>query len=149
MTIRHPHPNLLPEGNDRAFDLQVRSQVDRARQLRAEAVAETIVAAYDGLAHALRTWATWLARHRREARARHALAQCSDRTLADIGIRRDQIPLIAKGVLARHAERERDEARANRREQRRVRRELMLYSDEELSDLGIRRRDIPDISRAA
>jgi uncharacterized protein YjiS (DUF1127 family) len=139
----------LPEGSDRTFDLEVRSQVDRARQLRAEAVAETIVAAYDGLAHALRTCVAWLARRRREAQARHALEQCSDRTLADIGIRRDQIALIAKGLLAQHAERERGEARPNRREQRRVRRELMLYSDEELTDLGIRRGDIPDISRAA
>lgn len=101
MTIQHPSPHLLPEVGDRAFDDEVRGRVDRARQLRAEAAAETIVAAWDILAHALRASAAWLTRRRREAQARHALEQCSDRTLADIGIRPQDIPLVASAAGAR------------------------------------------------
>lgn len=41
------------------------------------------------------------------------------------------------------------QSRAERRTQVRVRRELMVYSDHELDELGIKRRDIPDIARAA
>jgi uncharacterized protein YjiS (DUF1127 family) len=40
-------------------------------------------------------------------------------------------------------------AQQRRREQQRVHHELMDYSDQELNDLGISRRDIPEIARAA
>lgn len=40
-------------------------------------------------------------------------------------------------------------AQQRRRKQQRVHHELMHYSDQELNDLGISRRDIPEIARAA
>ena len=102
-----------------------------------------------------------LAQQYRRAESRHALAACSDRTLADIGIAPEHIHLAARGVdvrdpiavgqagvwprliasIGRMPER--------RREQLRVYRELMAYSDRELEEIGLRRRDIPVVSRTA
>jgi uncharacterized protein YjiS (DUF1127 family) len=88
------------------------------------------------------------------------LNACSDRVLADIGIAREDIPLVARraeplpqeaglgrpswaaGLLARIAT-----LRQSWSEQRRIRRELMSYSEQDLEDLGIKRRDIPAIAR--
>jgi len=102
-----------------------------------------------------------LARWHQEMQTRHALMACSDRVLADIGIEREHIPLIAKGidpaqyqfpepVLRRWwaAVRARvDDARAARRERRRLYRELATYSDRELEEIGLRRADIPEVVR--
>lgn len=162
MTIQHPaHPNLVPEVADAALDLQVRSHVAHAKKLQAEAIAETIVAAYDGLARAVRAAAGWLAQRRREAATRRALGACSDRTLADIGIPREQIALVARGIdhldpdavsrsgwwpwLAASIRR----MHAARAEQLRVYRELMAYSDRDLEEIGLRRADIPTVARTA
>lgn len=90
-----------------------------------------------------------------------ALMRCSDRILADMGIERDDIPLIARGIdpsqvadrrtlLGRwwQAVLERLTAASEaHRERARVREELMAYSDHELDDLGVRRTDIPVIAR--
>ena len=88
------------------------------------------------------------------------LNACSDRVLADIGIAREDIPLVARaaepfphevgpgrpgwaaGLLARIAT-----LRDGWSERRRIRRELMSYSESDLDDLGIRRSDIPAIAR--
>jgi uncharacterized protein YjiS (DUF1127 family) len=81
--------------------------------------------------------------------------------LADIGIAREDIPLIARGIdphdydLAAVGWRGRwawmrgrlDAMRKAGRQQRQVYRELMAYRDHELDDLGIRRVDIPTIAR--
>jgi uncharacterized protein YjiS (DUF1127 family) len=81
--------------------------------------------------------------------------------LADIGIEREHIPLIARGIdPARHESRTEalwrwwamararlDAARAARRERVQVYRELMSYRDHELDDLGVRRPDITRIAR--
>jgi uncharacterized protein YjiS (DUF1127 family) len=102
-----------------------------------------------------------LARWRERHRTRDALMRCSDRVLADIGIEREHIPLIAKGIdPSRHetaaevmwrwwsaAGARVQSARAARRERRRVYRELMSYRDHELDDLGVRRSDIAGIAR--
>jgi uncharacterized protein YjiS (DUF1127 family) len=162
MTIQHSfHPNPLPEVSDAALDLQMRAYVARARKLQAEAVAETMIVVWRGLSRGLRASVSWLAEQRRRALTRNALMACSDRTLADIGIPRDHIDLVARGVDLRDAVAVGQAglwprfAAATRRfglpgpEQRRVYRELMTYSDRELDELGVRRTDIPAIARAA
>jgi uncharacterized protein YjiS (DUF1127 family) len=102
-----------------------------------------------------------LARWRERHRTRDALMRCSDRVLADIGIEREHIPLIAKGIDPSRHETAAEvmwrwwsaggarvqSARAARRERRRVYRELMSYRDHELDDLGVRRSDIAGIAR--
>jgi uncharacterized protein YjiS (DUF1127 family) len=102
-----------------------------------------------------------LARHYRQAEARRALAACNDRTLADIGIPRQHIHLAARGVdvrdpiaVSRAALWPRliaaiGRMHQRRREKVRVYRELMAYSDRELEEIGLRRRDIPAIARTA
>jgi uncharacterized protein YjiS (DUF1127 family) len=81
--------------------------------------------------------------------------------LADVGIVREHIPLVAKGVdpadyqlrdpaLRRWwtAARARlDAAREARRQRRRLYRELDAYNDRELEEIGLRRADIPAIVR--
>jgi uncharacterized protein YjiS (DUF1127 family) len=113
------------------------------------------------LRNGLRASAHWVTRQYRQAESRRALAACSDRTLADIGMPREHIHLAARGVdvrdpialsqagvwprlivsIGRTYQR--------RREQLRVYRELMAYSDRELEEIGLRRRDIPAIARTA
>lgn len=99
-----------------------------------------------------------LARWQERRRTYHALIRCSDRVLADIGIEREQVPLIAKGIDPGRYEsagevawrwwaavRARSDAALEaRRERRRVYRELMAYQDR---DLGVRRADIAGIAR--
>ena len=97
-------------------------------------------------------------------RGRHTgqeLMRLSDRALADIGSSRDELSAFAKQtdpwrelprdqvfVLALGALVERVEGwRERRRRQAQVYRELMAYSDDELTELGIRRRDIGAIAR--
>jgi uncharacterized protein YjiS (DUF1127 family) len=96
---------------------------------------------------------------RRETEA--ALMECSDRVLADLGIERQDIPLIARGldpaaVALRGAALHRGwqdlldriaVMRGVEQPGRRERRELMAYSDRELDELGIRRADIPALTR--
>jgi uncharacterized protein YjiS (DUF1127 family) len=102
-----------------------------------------------------------LARQYRQAKARHALAACSDRTLADIGIPREHVHLAARGVDVRDPIAVSQaalwprliawigRAHQKRGEQLRVYREVMAYSDRELEEIGLRRRDIPAIARTA
>lgn len=92
---------------------------------------------------------------------RHQLRRLSDRALADIGTTRADIPLFARQgdpwrrlpgeaafILALAAAIERIESwRERRRQNLRVYRELMAYSDRELNELGLSRRDIPAIAR--
>ena len=117
--------------------------------------------AWRGLSHGLRASAQWLARQYRQAESRRALAACSDRVLADIGIPREHIHLAARGVDTRDPIAVSQAAfwprltgsigrlRQGRREQLRVYRELMAYNDRELDEIGLRRRDIPVIARTA
>jgi len=93
---------------------------------------------------------------------RHELMRLSDRALADIGTTRHELTAFAKQsdpwrqlpkdavfVLALGALIERVEGwHSRRRQQAQVYRELMAYSDQELTDLGISRRDIPAVARS-
>lgn len=140
---------------------ELRHVIGRARQQRAEATAAMIGAAFRGMAHALRSLLAQLVRRQRRRATRDALMRCSDRVLADIGIAREDVPLIAKGIdpaayqlrdpaLRRWwagARARLDAAREARRERRRVYRELDAYNERELEEIGVRRADIPAIAR--
>jgi uncharacterized protein YjiS (DUF1127 family) len=135
--------------------------IARARQQSAEATAAMIGAAFRGMARALRPLLAQVVRWEQRRATREALMRCSDRVLADIGIAREHIPLVARGIdpaayqLRDHALRRwwaaararLDAAREARRERRRLYRELDAYNDHELDDLGLRRADIPVIAR--
>jgi uncharacterized protein YjiS (DUF1127 family) len=102
-----------------------------------------------------------LAARQQQRRTAAALMRCSDHLLADMGIQREHIALIARGIDPRrddasksgwrgwwHELRARlDAASAARRERRRISDELMAYSDHDLDDLGIRRSEIPALAR--
>jgi uncharacterized protein YjiS (DUF1127 family) len=131
----------------------------RSRRLQVQATAAMLPSGARTIARLLRRAAARLARAQRQRRTYHALMRCSDRVLADIGIERAAIPLVAKGIDPRayHERAPRgwwrplgtrlDAASRAWRERRRIYRELMAYNDRELDDLGIRRTDIPVIAR--
>jgi uncharacterized protein YjiS (DUF1127 family) len=161
MTNRHQtHTDSLPEATA-PLDLQVRYHTARGRKLQSQAMSTLLTGLWHSLPHALPTMVSWLKRWNERARTREALMACSDRTLADVGIAREHIAAVAKGVdhrdpvaLAQQGWRPRLAAAFyqfgfTRPEERRVVRELSAYSDDDLNDLGIRRSDIPRIARAA
>lgn len=92
----------------------------------------------------------------------HALNAQSDRMLADIGIKRADILARARGLdpadpdagrsligrLAMAAVRPLREHVRELSRQREIRRELSAYRDDELTEIGISRADIPSIARA-
>lgn len=138
----------------------VERHLAKVRQLRAEVTAEVLASAYRAVARPLRAATARWTRWRQERQTYQALMHCSDRVLADIGIEREDVALIAKGIDPRaptashtlsggwwQALRVRlDAAQRVRRDRRRVQRELMAYSNRELDDLGVRRADIPRIA---
>jgi uncharacterized protein YjiS (DUF1127 family) len=140
---------------------EINRHVARAQALRAEATAQMLIEAGRGVARAMHPVRARLARWQERRRTYDALMHCSDRVLADIGIEREDIPLIAKGLDPRRHEspiealrrwwataRARlDAARAARHERWRVHSELMSYRDHELDELGVRRPDIARIAR--
>jgi uncharacterized protein YjiS (DUF1127 family) len=140
---------------------EINHHVRTAQQLRAEATTYMLLEAGRGLADILRPIRAQLARWQERHETQEALMRCSDRLLADIGIEREDIPLVAKGLdpaqhetrieaLRRRWATARDRlkaAREARRERLRVFRELMSYQDHELDDLGVRRPDIARIAR--
>jgi uncharacterized protein YjiS (DUF1127 family) len=111
------------------------------------------MAVADARQNGLGAFGSWLQQRRTE----RLLMACSDRVLADIGIERDDIPLVARGQdpLQAHPgsgwfaslRASLSEAFAARRLWRRQQVELMAYSDQELADIGIRRRDITSLVR--
>ena len=102
-----------------------------------------------------------LAAWQQQRRTHETLMRRSDHLLADIGIERDHIALIARGIDPRRYDASKsgwrgwwpelrsrlDAASAARRERRRISRELMAYDDDDLDDLGIRRSEIPAMAR--
>jgi uncharacterized protein YjiS (DUF1127 family) len=69
----------------------------RARQMRAEVVAGMLVAAVHGTARLGRAALAALARWRRQRAVRRELAAYPDRELDELGVRRSDVPAIAKG----------------------------------------------------
>ena len=140
---------------------EINHHIARARRLRTAATAQMLLEAGRGVAGILHPVRARLTRWQERRRTHDALLHCSDRVLADIGIAREDIPLIARGLdPARHESRSEAlwrwwatararlaSAREARRERVRVYRELMAYRDHELDDLGIRRTDIAAIAR--
>jgi uncharacterized protein YjiS (DUF1127 family) len=147
----------------RAFQTpaELRHVITGARQERAEATAAMIGSAFRGMARAVRTMRAQVVRWEQRRATRQALMRCSDRVLADIGIEREHIPLVARGIgpaeyqlrdpaLRRWwgAARARfHAAREARRQRRRLYRELDAYNDRELEEIGLRRADIPVVAR--
>jgi uncharacterized protein YjiS (DUF1127 family) len=136
----------------------------RAGQQRSDAAAAMFASAFRSTTGALRSLQTRAARWEQRRATRDSLMRCSDRVLADIGIAREHIPLLAKGIdPAQHPAGDSWDstfrrwwaaARARlaaaweaRREQRRVYRELDAYTNRELDEIGVRRADIPLIAR--
>ena len=113
------------------------------------------MAAADAQPSGLGAFGMWLQQRRTE----RLLTACSDRVLADIGIAREDIPLVARGQDPLQAQQSPgwfarlraslDEALAARRQWRRQQAELMAYSDQELADIGITRREIRSVVRGA
>ena len=140
---------------------EINAHLAKAQQLRAEATAQMLTRAGRDVARALRPLLARFARWQERRRTSDALMRCSDRVLADIGIEREHISLIAKGIDPRahesrvdalwrwwaSARARLDAAQAAHRERRRIYRELMAYDDGELDDLGVRRTDIAGIAR--
>ena len=126
------------------------------RQPRAAATAQMLTTAFRGTDGAVRALGAAVARWRRQRRTRAVLMRCSDRTLADIGIAREEIAIVARGIApgpdrrrTNLVTRKAAELRARleralraQREWRRAYTELMAYSDRELNEIGIRRADI-------
>jgi uncharacterized protein YjiS (DUF1127 family) len=135
--------------------------LQRARRLQAEATADMLRQAGRGVARGWNALLSPLTQRRRQWQTADALMRCSDRVLADVGIAREDIPLVARGIdphtyeptSARlwrwwHTMRMRlDAAREARRERRRVYRELMAYNDRELEEIGVRRSDVGRLVR--
>jgi uncharacterized protein YjiS (DUF1127 family) len=146
---------------DVPLDLQVRAHAARARKLQSAAMAEFLANTWHALSRAPLVLVRGLVRWNQRLATREALDACSDRTLADIGIAREHITLVAKGVDHRDADalvqygwRPRlvtalQHLGFPRPEERRVRRELEAYSDRELNEIGIDRGDIGRIARTA
>ncbi len=132
----------------------------RAGEQHADAAA-MIAGAWRGMTGALRALLTPAGRWAQQRATRNALMRCSDRVLADIGIEREHIPLVAKEIDPAEpppgdrafqrwwtAARARfDAAREAGRERRRLYRELDQSTDRELEEIGLRRADIPAIAR--
>ena len=78
-------------GRPPAFEsyADVEDHIARAHRMRAEATAQMLAAAFRGTAGALRALGARLAEWRRQRRTYDILMRCSDRTLADIGIARE------------------------------------------------------------
>ena len=74
------------------------SHLARARRLRPEATAAALAGALRRIDRSARALVAGLARWHEQRQTRDALMRCSDRVLADIGIEREHIPLIAKGM---------------------------------------------------
>ena len=156
-TFENPNTETAPAFSSHA---EIEHHVAQAQKLRAEATARMLSEAGRGVARLLRPSLAALVRWQQRRATRDALMHCSDRVLADIGIEREHIPLIARGIDAAeyqlrdpalrrwwHAARARlDAARQAGRERRRIYRELMAYSDRDLEEIGLRRADIPAIA---
>jgi uncharacterized protein YjiS (DUF1127 family) len=148
----HSTADVREAGRSPTFESysDVERHIARANSLRAEVTAQMLAAAFRSTAGALCIRA---ARWQRQRRTYGVLMRCSDRTLADIGIAREDIALVARGIEPGADQRSAgfvrrgwsatwaclralparlDGARRAQRDWRRAYGELMAYTDREL-----------------
>jgi uncharacterized protein YjiS (DUF1127 family) len=77
---------------------ELNRHIEYARMLRSEVSAAMLAAGFRALARPLRALAAGAARWQQRRATEAALMRCSDRVLADAGIAREDIPLIARGI---------------------------------------------------
>jgi uncharacterized protein YjiS (DUF1127 family) len=77
---------------------ELNHHIERARVLRAEVSAAMLAAAFRALAQPLGAPLAAAARWRQQRATEAALMRCSDRVLADVGIEREDVPLVARGI---------------------------------------------------
>jgi uncharacterized protein YjiS (DUF1127 family) len=149
--IRYPTPE------------EIEWHVARGRQMQAEAIAARVRRTGAAGRDLIRQLGGVLRRRRCEWVTREQLAALGDRALADIGIPRQAIPYVARGIQwhdrdlsetawqrrRRHASVWLAAWRERRQRQHAIYRELMAYSDRELDELKVFRSDIRRIASAA
>jgi uncharacterized protein YjiS (DUF1127 family) len=136
--------------NGKAVTAQGGPSVDPI-QMRAAASADLVAGIGRGLSLLADLVLARILRWHRERTTRDALLALSDHVLRDIGIARADIPTLARGLdpaQGRPPESALGRWLEARSERRQALRELMAYSDRELDQLGVRRRDIPALLRA-
>jgi uncharacterized protein YjiS (DUF1127 family) len=96
------NPKLETIGAERPVSFvtpaELNGHVKFARLLRSDATAATLAGALRALARAARAMVAGAARWWERRATQAALTRCNDRVLADIGIEREDIPLIAHGL---------------------------------------------------
>jgi uncharacterized protein YjiS (DUF1127 family) len=77
---------------------ELNRRIEHARVLRSQATAAMLAAGFRAPAGPLRALAAGATRWWQRRATEAALLRCSDRVLADIGIAREDIPLVARGI---------------------------------------------------
>ena len=92
--------NLQTQAAERplAGPAEMNPQIERARELRAEAGAAALAGAFRAVARPARALITGASRWWQRRTTEAALLRCNDRVLADIGIAREDIPMVARGL---------------------------------------------------
>ncbi|HMA15596.1 MAG TPA: DUF1127 domain-containing protein, partial [Kiloniellaceae bacterium] len=93
---------------------QIQDPIARAEAMRAQAVADMIIDAADGVHRAVKFVAAKVSGYLEYRRTFSVLAGMTDRELDDIGITRGDIPAVARGIDPRAAERRPGDALARR-----------------------------------
>jgi uncharacterized protein YjiS (DUF1127 family) len=78
--------------------VELRRQLEAARVLRAQVTASRLATGFRALGRPLRAPVAGAARWWRQRATATALMRCNDRVLADIGIERERIALVARGL---------------------------------------------------
>jgi uncharacterized protein YjiS (DUF1127 family) len=99
---RHGAPPTAPSGADLTAPA-IATHLQRGRYLRSEALFRGIGGAIDVLGGAYRALREGLRRHNAHRAAITELSRMNTHVLADIGIQREQIPMIVEGLLERRA----------------------------------------------
>lgn len=95
------------------FD-HIKDPIARAEAMRAQAVAEMIVGAVEGVRRIAKAVVTKVSDYVEYRRTFAALSEMTDRELDDIGITRGDIPAVARGIDPRPGERRPGDALARR-----------------------------------
>jgi len=99
---RHGAPPGTPSGADLTAQA-IATHLQRGRYLRSEALYRGIGVAIGTLRRGYQTLREGLHRHNAQRAAIAELSRMNKHMLADIGIRREQIPMVVEGMLERRA----------------------------------------------